>query len=93
SIGATATDTYRTYTDPASGTAPDYLTVSLPVSISQAGLTGTSIELPYGFYPSKSDPVFKDFDNTTPIFSLVTPSAPSANSIVASYVNDTTNKK
>lgn len=92
-VGLTAPATYRTYTDPASGTAPDYLTVSLPVSISQAGLTGTSIELPYGFYPSKSDPVFKDFDNTTPIFSLVTPSAPSANSIVASYVNDTTNKK
>ncbi|EGO6530316.1 InlB B-repeat-containing protein [Enterococcus faecalis] len=92
-VGLTAPATYRTYTDPASGTAPDYLTVSLPVSINQAGLTGTSIELPYGFYPSKSDPVFKDFDNTTPIFSLVTPSAPSANSIVASYVNDTTNKK
>ncbi|EGO8126249.1 hypothetical protein FAD94_001272 [Enterococcus faecalis] len=92
-VGLTAPATYRTYTDPASGTAPDYLTVSLPVSISQAGLTGTSIELPYGFYPSKSDPVFKDFDNTTPIFSLVTPSAPSANSIVASYVNDTINKK
>lgn len=92
-VGLTAPTTYRTYTDPATGTAPDYLTVSLPVSIDQAGLTGTSIELPYGFYPSKSDPVFKDFDNTTPIFSLVTPSAPSANSIVASYVNDTTNKK
>lgn len=67
-VGLTAPATYRTYTDPATGTAPDYLTVSLPVSISQAGLTGTSIELPYGFYPSKSDPVFKDFDNTTPIF-------------------------
>ncbi|OTP35018.1 internalin like repeat domain-containing protein [Enterococcus faecalis] len=92
-VGLTAPTTYRTYTDPATGTAPDYLTVSLPVSIDQVGLTGTSIELPYGFYPSKSDPVFKDFDNTTPIFSLVTPSAPSANSIVASYVNDTTNKK
>ena len=92
-VGLTAPTTYRTYTDPATGTAPDYLTISLPVSIDQAGLTGTSIELPYGFYPSKSDPVFKDFDNTTPIFSLVTPSAPSANSIVASYVNDTTNKK
>lgn len=92
-VGLTAPATYRTYTDSTTGTAPDYLTVSLPVSISQAGLTGLSIELPYGFYPSKSDPVFKDFDNTTPIFSLVTPSAPSANSIVASYVNDTTNKK
>ncbi|MGH2211527.1 WxL domain-containing protein [Enterococcus faecalis] len=92
-VGLTAPTTYRTYTDPTTGTAPDYLTVSLPVSISQAGLTGLSIELPYGFYPSKSDPVFKDFDNTAPIFSLVTPSTPSANSIVASYVNDTTNKK
>lgn len=92
-VGLTAPATYRTYTDPTTGTAPDYLTVSLPVSISQAGLTGTSIELPYGFYPSKRDPVFKDFDNTTPIFSLVTPSTPSANSIVASYVNDTANKK
>ncbi|EGO8418338.1 hypothetical protein ER577_08375 [Enterococcus faecalis] len=92
-VGLTAPATYRTYTDPATGTAPDYLTVSLPVSISQAGLTGTSIELPYGFYPSKSDPIFKDFDSTAPIFSLVTPSTPSANSIVASYVNDTANKK
>lgn len=92
-VGLTAPATYRTYTDPVTGTAPDYLTISIPVSISQAGLTGTSIELPYGFYPSKSDPVFKDFDNTAPIFSLVTPSTPSANSIVASYVNDTTNKK
>lgn len=92
-VGLTAPATYRTYTDPATGTAPDYLTVSLPVSISQAGLTGTSIELPYGFYPSKSDPIFKDFDSTEPIFSLVTPSTPSANSIVASYVNDTANKK
>lgn len=92
-VGLTAPATYRTYTDPATGTAPDYLTISIPVSISQAGLTGTSIELPYGFYPSKSDPVFKDFDSTAPIFSLVTPSTPSASSIVASYVNDTTNKK
>ncbi|HAP5856594.1 TPA: hypothetical protein IU341_001801 [Enterococcus faecalis] len=92
-VGLTAPTTYRTYNDPTTGAAPDYLTVSLPVSISQAGLTGTSIELPYGFYPSKSDPVFKDFANTAPIFSLVTPSTPSANSIVASYVNDTTNKK
>lgn len=92
-VGLTAPATYRTYTDPATGTAPDYLTVSLPVSISQAGLTGTSIELPYGFYPSKSDPIFKDFDSTEPIFSLVTPSTPSVNSIVASYVNDTANKK
>ncbi|MGC3161646.1 hypothetical protein ACPTGD_13800, partial [Enterococcus faecalis] len=78
---------------PATGTAPDFLTVSLPVSISQAGLTGTSFELPYGFYPSKSDPIFKDFDSTAPIFSLVTPSTPSGNSIVASYVNDRANKK
>lgn len=92
-VGLTAPATYRTYTDSTTGTAPDYLTISIPVSISQAGLTGTSIELPYGFYPSKSDPVFKYFDNTAPIFSLVTPSTPSANSIVASYVNDTTNKK
>lgn len=92
-VGLTAPATYRTYTDSTTGTAPDYLTISMPVSISQAGLIGTSIELPYGFYPSKSDPVFKNFDNTAPIFSLVTPSTPSANSIVASYVNDTTNKK
>ncbi|MGC3074648.1 hypothetical protein ACPTFU_14010, partial [Enterococcus faecalis] len=69
------------------------LSVSLTVSISQACQTGLAIDLTNGFYPSKSDPVFKDFDNSTPIFSLVTPSEPSANSIVASYVNDTTNKK
>jgi uncharacterized repeat protein (TIGR02543 family)/LPXTG-motif cell wall-anchored protein len=63
------------------------LTVSVPISISQADLEGVKVEIPYDFTPSTDNPTFKNFTMTDPIFSLIEPDAPSADSIVESYEN------
>jgi hypothetical protein len=57
------------------------LTVSVPISISQADLEGVKVEIPYDFTPSTDNPTFKNFTMTDPIFSLIEPDAPSADSI------------
>lgn len=92
-VGISAAGSFRTYTDPVSGLAPTEYAVAVPLSISTAGITGAKVEIPYGFTPDPSNPLFKDFTMTDPIFSFIDPGTPAADSIVDHYENDTTNKK
>lgn len=84
-VGINAPTKFQTYTDPVSGVKPTELTVSLAVSISQAGVEGATIEVPYGFRPDPSNPTFEHFTMTDAIFSFVDPGTPSEDSIVESY--------
>ena len=92
-VGISAAGSFRTYTDPVSGLAPTEYAVGVPLSISTAGITGAKVEIPYGFTPDPSNPLFKHFTMTDPIFSFIDPGTPAADSIVDHYENDTTNKK
>ncbi|MFQ7236729.1 MAG: adhesive domain-containing protein, partial [Enterococcus hulanensis] len=92
-VGISAAGSFRTYTDPVSGLAPTEYAVAVPLSISTAGITGAKVEIPYGFTPDPSNPLFKDFTMTDPIFSFIDPGTPAADSIVDHYENDATNKK
>ncbi|MGM0338433.1 InlB B-repeat-containing protein [Enterococcus sp. AZ007] len=92
-VGINADTTFRTYTNPVTGIAPTEYAVAVPLSISTAGIKGVKVEIPYGFTPDTTNPIFKDFEMTDPIFSLVTPAAPAADSVVDHYENDTTNQK
>ncbi|OTO19033.1 InlB B-repeat-containing protein [Enterococcus sp. 3H8_DIV0648] len=92
-VGISAAGSFRTYTDPVSGLAPTEYAVAVPLSISTAGITGAKVEIPYGFIPDSSNPLFKHFTMTDPIFSFIDPGTPAADSIVDHYENDTTNKK
>lgn len=92
-VAINAETSFRTYTDPVSGLAPTEYAVAVPLAINTAGIKGVKVEIPYGFTPDPSNPIFKHFDMTDPIFSLVTPDAPKADSIVDHYENDTTNQK
>ncbi|MDO1605095.1 InlB B-repeat-containing protein [Lactobacillus sp. YT155] len=92
-VGVNAPATFQTYVDPTTGVGPTEINIALAVSIKDNISDKTVIEVPYGFYPNSSDPVFKNFSTTDPIFSLVQPDAPDAKSIVSSYENDTANKK
>jgi hypothetical protein len=85
--GINVTDKFQTYIDPITKVGPTELTVSVPISISQADLEGVKVEIPYDFTPSTDNPTFKNFTMTDPIFSLIEPDAPSADSIVESYEN------
>lgn len=84
-VGISAPTKFQTYTDPVSGVKPTELTVALAVSISQAGVEGATIEVPYGFTPDQSNPTFENFTMTDAIFSFVDPGTPSEDSIVESY--------
>ncbi|MBX8935984.1 InlB B-repeat-containing protein [Enterococcus gilvus] len=92
-VGISAAGSFRTYTDPVSGLAPTEYAVAVPLSISTAGITGAKVEIPYGFTPDPSNPLFKHFTMTDPIFSFIDPGTPAADSIVDHYENDTTNQK
>lgn len=92
-VGISAATSFKTYTDPVSGLAPSEFAVGVPLSISTAGITGAKVEIPYGFTPDPSNPLFKHFTMTVPIFSFIDPGTPAADSIVDHYENDTTNKK
>ncbi|WP_314574684.1 bacterial Ig-like domain-containing protein [Enterococcus gilvus] len=85
--GINVTDKFQTYIDPITKVGPTELTVSVPISISQADLEGVKVEIPYDFTPSTDNPTFKNFTMTDPIFSLIEPDAPSMDSIVESYEN------
>lgn len=91
--GINVTDKFQTYIDPITKVGPTELTVSVPISISQADLEGVKVEIPYDFTPSTDNPTFKNFTMTDPIFSLIEPDAPSADSIVESYENKSDENK
>lgn len=93
SVDLSAPTSFRTYREGSSKEQPGDLVVSLHVSINKAGLSGTYIEVPYGFIPNKSDSVFQHFTMNEPIFSFSHPGTPAENSIVASYQDDSTNNK
>lgn len=88
-----AETSFRTYTDPVSGLAPTEYAVAVPLAFSTPGLTGVTVEIPYGFTPDPSNPIFKHFDMTDPIFSFIDPGAPDADSVVDHYEDDKINQK
>ena len=92
-VSILAPNQFQTFTEPQSGETPSLLNVAVSVSVSNAGMEGTTIELPFGFIPSKEDPTFKYFDMEEPIFSIVPPDAPSATSIIDHYEIDNQNQK
>lgn len=92
-VGLNAATTFRTYTDPVSGLAPTEYAVAVPLSISTAGIKGVKVEIPYGFTPDTSNPIFKHFTMTDPIFSFIDPGTPAADSIVDYYEDDQTSQK
>ncbi len=52
-------DQYQTYIDPITGVKPGELTVSVPVTVSEEGISDAYIVIPYGgCIPSIDNPVF-----------------------------------
>ncbi|MGL9727694.1 InlB B-repeat-containing protein [Enterococcus sp. DIV0756] len=92
-VGIKAEASFRTYTDPLTGLAPSEYAVAVPLSVSTAGLTGVTVEIPYGFTPDPTKENFKHFTMTDPIFSFIDPGVPAAESIVDHYEDDTVNQK
>ncbi|WP_394899651.1 InlB B-repeat-containing protein, partial [Clostridium tertium] len=93
SVGVQVVESFKTYTDPVTNIEPTEITVSIPVSISKAGIQGARIEIPYGFIPDNNNQTFKHFTMTDPIFTWVDPGVPAQDSIVESYQNDINNQK
>ncbi|EGO2749759.1 InlB B-repeat-containing protein (plasmid) [Enterococcus faecalis] len=87
-------DQYQTYIDPITGVKPGELTVSVPVTVSEEGISDAYIVIPYGgCIPSIDNPVFSNFSMNSSIFEYVQNTDIPSNSIVSSYENDVVNKR
>lgn len=75
---------FQTYKNTTLNTMPPDLNVSLTINFTKTNIENGRIEIPYNFIPNGTGK-FEDFTDTAPIFSLQTPPAPAANSIVKNY--------